>query len=183
VAVCSLLLAHKSDPNASAADGESPLFFASRRSRAEVVGLLLLNGANADMVNRYGDRAADDATDDDTLHQFLLHSQRKASGGSTTSALRDSNINSRPGSGSALSSGGALTRSLKKEVSLGSVIGEKVASSISGGGGLMRSSNLKRCLRYLRKQELICAALTCTHWRDAAADSRLWLVFFLHMKI
>jgi hypothetical protein len=179
VAVCSLLLAHKSDPNASAADGESPLFFASRRSRAEVVGLLLLNGANADMVNRYGDRAADDATDDDTLHQFLLHSQRKASGVSTTSAIRDSNSNSRPGSGSALSSGGALTRSLKKEVSLGSVIGEeKVASSISGGGGLMRSSNLKRCLRYLRKQELICAALTCTHWRDAAADSRLWLVFF-----
>lgn len=110
-------------------------------------------------MNRYGDRAADDATDDDTLHQFLLHTQRK-----------EREITS--------------SRILRKESSLSSFVDQtnKGAASmlvedlfVNGEyASRMRSSNLKRCLRYLKEQELTNAAFVCVHWRDAAADSRLW---------
>lgn len=167
VSICVLLLAHKSDPNARAADGETPLFFASRRSRAEVVALLLERGADADVLNRYGDRACDDATDDDTLHHFLLHSQgNKNNKGNST-------VDASSGETSVVSVG-TLTGMLKKETSL-SLEGQSYHN--------MRSSNLKRCLRYLRRQELMCAALACIHWRDAASDSRLWKPFGTRLKI
>lgn len=133
------------------------------------MSLLLDCGADPGIANRYGDMAVDDATDDDTIHQFLLHSNKlKALTPDCTprgSPVSDG-MNNR--SSTMVTSIGCL----KQEASL-SVIDKTKISFASQ----MRSSNLKRCLRYLRKQELISAALTCMHWRDAASDSRLWFVF------
>jgi len=133
--ICELLLKHGADPNANASDGESPLFFASRRSRSEVVALLLSTGADPNLLNRYGDRPVDDATDDDTIHQFLLHSTSVTSSSSS------------------------------------------VASVVKEYASHMRASNLKRCLRFLRKAELARAGMVCVNWREASSDSRLWKPF------
>lgn len=168
LSICALLLKNGADPNASGADGESPLFFASRRSRSEVVALLLSSGANMDMLNRYGDRAADDATDDDTIHQFLLHSQQQMKENTTTSLSSNLPISKTLSSSKSSSS---LTVKGPTSTSTMTQLGQNEYAS------RMRASNLKRCLRYLRKAELGRAAMTCSHWKDAALDSRLWKPF------
>jgi hypothetical protein len=71
--VAEQLIDKGADINALNADGESPLFYAARKSMPALVRLLLQRNARPDIRDKYGETARDHAPDIRTSDCFTVH--------------------------------------------------------------------------------------------------------------
>lgn len=67
------LLDSGAEINAQTTDQETPLFYAARRKHVAVIRLLMQRGANADIINRFGEKAIDQAPDQISQNAFTDH--------------------------------------------------------------------------------------------------------------
>ena len=118
----------------------------------------------------YGDKAVDDATDDDTLHAFVLHTQQAAASSLATAAVAASGSTA-----TATSLASQANNELVPALNPSSI--SMSVTTVSPCMRLLRSSDLKRCLRFVATEaNLWAAAQVSKAWRKAAADPRLWRI-------